>query len=117
MLIAGPRWYIDLPADALDALAQESIRAARRMMKARRRQQRGATLRTGPDTPLWNELARLVAGQLRRRGEKVKLARVLGISRQRLHLLLVAKTAYPDAERALFLLIWLQARRRGQDLT
>ncbi len=114
--MVGRRWYIDLPTDALVALARESIRAARRLAKAPRRQRRGQTLRPGPDTPLWNELARAVECHLKRRGEKVRLARILGITRQRLHLLIVAKTAYPDAERALLLLVWLQARRRGRDL-
>jgi hypothetical protein len=55
--------------------------------------------RAGVDTPLWNTLARAVEAQLKRRGAKSRLARFLGISRQRLHLLIVAKTAYPDAER------------------
>jgi hypothetical protein len=114
--MVGRRWYIDLPTDALVALARESIRAARRLAKAPRRQRRGQTLRPGPDTPLWNELARAVECHLKRRGEKVRLARILGITRQRLHLLIVAKSAYPDAERALLLLVWLQARRRGRDL-
>ncbi|MGA2444922.1 MAG: hypothetical protein ABSG50_05755 [Opitutaceae bacterium] len=115
--MVGRRWYIDLPAEALVALARESIKAARRLAKIPRRQRRGQTLRPGPDTPLWNELARAVESHLNRRGEKVRLARLLGITRQRLHLLIVAKTAYPDAERALLLLVWLQARRRGRDLT
>jgi hypothetical protein len=30
--------------------------------------------------------------------------------------LIVAKTAYPDAERALLLQLWLQARRLNRDL-
>ena len=68
------------------------------------------------DTPLWNTLARAVESQLKRRGAKSRLARLLGLSRQRLHLLIVAKTAYPDAERALLLQLWLQARLLNRDL-
>jgi len=45
--------------------------------------------------------------------KKAQLARLLGLPRQRLHLLLVAKTACPDAERTLLLLRWLLARQRG----
>ncbi len=76
----------------------------------------GAAIRPGPDTPLWNELARAAVLQLRKRGEKAKLARVLGVSRQRLHMLLVSRVACPDAERALLLVLWLNARRSGLDL-
>ena len=68
------------------------------------------------DTPLWNALAVAVEKQLKRRGAKSRLARLLGISRQRLHLLVVAKTAYPDAERALLLQLWLQARLLNREL-
>ena len=69
----------------------------------------------GPDTPLWNELVTATQKLLKRRGEKAKLARYLGVPRQRIHLLLVAKTACPDAERALQLLAWVNARRAGRD--
>jgi hypothetical protein len=55
-----------------------------------------------------------VAARLRRRGAKARLARLLGISRQRLHLLVVAKKAYPDAERALLLQLWLQTGVRRE---
>ncbi len=73
-------------------------------------------MRTGAATPLWNELATAVEQTLRKRGEKAKLARILGVSRQRLHLFVVAKTAFPDAERTLLLLQWLRARQQGLDL-
>ncbi|MDD3178780.1 MAG: hypothetical protein PHQ04_00365 [Opitutaceae bacterium] len=100
----------------LVAAAEASARVARQYTKESRRKRRGATPRPGSDTPLWNELAQAVARHLTKRGDKVKLARVLGVSRQRLHLLVVARSAYPDAERALLLLAWLQARERGRDL-
>ena len=77
---------------------------------------RGQTPRPGVDTPLWNDLAHAVEAQLRRRGGKARLARLLGISRQRLNKMIVAKTAYADAERALLLQMWLQARLLGRDL-
>jgi hypothetical protein len=96
-----------------EALARHARRQQRR---ADKKPAAGATLRPGPDTPLWNELARAALLQLRKRGEKAKLARVLGVSRQRLHMLLVNRTACPDAERALLLVLWLNARRSGLDL-
>lgn len=71
------------------------------------------SLKPGPDSPLWNELRRRVASQLNRHGQKVLLARYLGISRQRLHLLVKAGSAMPDAERTLLLLAWLVSREKG----
>ena len=99
-------------ADGLFAAAERTAIIARKEWRRRRRPRAGAVLRPGPDTPLWNELAKTARAELVRYGEKAHLARVLGVSRQRLHLYLVAKTACPDAERALQLLAWLQARRR-----
>ncbi len=77
----------------------------------------GRTLRPGADTPIWNELARQTNRYLRKRGSKVKLARILGVPRQRVNDFLHAHTACPDAERALLLLCWLACRRQGRELT
>ena len=52
--------------------------------------------------------------QLRRRGEKINLGRELGVPPQRIHEYFVARTAAPDAERTLALLVWL-ARRPAID--
>jgi len=82
----------------------------------RRIPKRGLALLPGPDTPLWNELARQVAPLLRKRGSKVHLARILGISKQRLHICLKSRTGALDAERTLLLLAWLAARREGRVL-
>ena len=98
------------------AAADVATHLARKIKRARPRPLRGATLRVGPETPLWNKLAATAAKLLRKRGDKAHLARVLGVSRQRLHLLLTAKTACPDAERALLLIEWVEARKRGQNL-
>ena len=100
----------------LVAGAEALTRHARQQLaRADRKPTPGAALRPGPDTPLWNELARAASLQLRKRGEKAKLARVLGVSRQRLHMLLVSRVACPDAERALLLVLWLNARKAGLD--
>lgn len=101
-------------ADGLSLAAAAAARSAKKALRHRATRS-GAVLKPGPATPLWNELARAALKALRRRGEKAKLARVLGVSRQRLHVLLVARTACPDAERALQLMAWLNARRRGID--
>ena len=101
--------------EVIVAAAEATARATRRLT-LRRRHGRYRALRPGPDTPLWNELAEAAAKLLRRRGDQAQLARILGLPRQRVHLLLVAKTACPDAERTLLLLYWLAARRRGRHL-
>lgn len=93
-------------ADALLDIARESAIAARKTYHELTRKSRGATLRPGPETPLWNELANLAANHLETYGAKANLARILGVPRQRVHEYLVAKTACPDTERALMLLAW-----------
>lgn len=101
-------------ANIVIAAAEESARVARKTWKAHTRRRRGSTLRPGPATPLWNELARTVRRQLTRYGDQAQLARLLGVHRQTVHRYLVARTAGPDAERTLLLLWWLQSRLRPE---
>lgn len=100
-------------ADLLAQQGEELARAAARHV-LRPPPRRNATLRPGPDTPLWNALVAAVRAQLRRRGEKINLGRELGVPPQRIHEYFVARTAAPDAERTLTLLVWL-ARRSPSD--
>lgn len=104
----------------LFALAAKSARAARQTARSRPRpsprRRRGATLRPGPATPLWNELVRAAQPCLVRRGDKARLARLLGLPRQRLQDCLRAGTACLDAERTLLLLCWVHARQQGREL-
>jgi hypothetical protein len=102
--------------ELMSAAVKSAQRAARSVQHARR-PRRGQTLKPGPDTPLWNELAGAVQTQLSRYGEKARLGRVLGLPRQRIHEMLRSRRHLPDAERTLLLLAWLQARRQGKDLT
>jgi hypothetical protein len=102
-------------ADALAASAKGTVLLARKKYREATRKKSYRSLNPGPDTPLWNELAQACEQQLTRYGEKARLARLLGVPRQRIHLLLVAKTACADAERTLQLMTWLAARRRGID--
>jgi hypothetical protein len=99
--------------EGLAFAAREAARAARKTHQRRPRVARGGTLRPGPDTPLWNELATLARSLIRHRGEKANLARFLGVPRQRVHQYLMDRSAGPDAERTLLLLAWIQARRAG----
>jgi hypothetical protein len=113
------RMILDSLEWLLEAAEESARRAAGRMQRRasrRRAPKPGLALLPGPDTPLWNQLVRQVAPLLRRRGSKVHLARILGISRQRLHVCLKARTGGLDAERTLLLLAWLAARRSGREL-
>jgi hypothetical protein len=96
-------------------VAVENLRSAKRLKAPDRRPGRFTTLRPGPGTPVWNELVRHAAPYLRKRGDKVRLARLLGLSRQRLHQLLVERSACADAERTLLLVAWVHARRAGRE--
>lgn len=93
--------------DNLIAAAEISAALARKAYRAATRRSIGAAIAAGSETPLWNELARACERTLTRYGAKANLGRELGLSRQRIHVLLVAKTAVPDGERALQLLAWL----------
>lgn len=109
----GPHIHPRLePIFTLFDLVEATARAAGRAAHRARRRPRGATLRPGPATPLWNELARFAASRVTRYGAKAHLARCLGVPRQRVHEYLVARTACPDAERVLRLLVWLRAQPR-----
>lgn len=100
-------------AEGLVFAAQETAKAARKTYKEHTRVSRGATVRPGADTPLWNELAMEARGLIRHYGEKANLARFLGVPRQRVHQYLMDRSAGPDAERTLLLLAWVHARRSG----
>lgn len=102
--------------ELLDLAVKTASDAARKKYRERKRRSRDgryAALQPGPDTPLWNELARECERHLTRYGSKANLGRLLHVPRQRIHQLLVAKTACADAERTLQLLAWLLARRRA----
>ncbi|HWA88043.1 MAG TPA: hypothetical protein VG710_17575 [Opitutus sp.] len=108
-----------MPAEIAVSLMEAAVEVARRNAKIllrSRRPRRGQTLHPGIDTPLWNVLASACEAQFTRYGEKARLARVLGLPRQRVHELLRARRHLPDAERTLLLLAWLHARRNGSDL-
>ncbi len=100
--------FIDELADISRAIARER----QKVRPSRAPKRRGVALQPGPETPLWNALVKEIAVRLRRRGDKAKLGRELGLSRQRIHQLLVERSASPDAERTLLLLTWLQTKVR-----
>lgn len=107
-----------IPAELSVALVGAAVKAARASAATtlRKRTRRGQVLRPGPDTPLWNALAATLHAQFHRRGDRARLARVLGLPRQRVTEMLRHRKHLPDAERTLLLLVWLHARQHGRDL-
>ena len=110
--------HLWLIADVLEALADAAAAKAREVRSRRRfnrRRRIGAALHPGTETPLWNELRTVVREATRKRGEQVKLARMLELQPLReVHVHLIRGTRMPDAERTLMLLVWLQAWREGK---
>jgi hypothetical protein len=95
-------------AGLLEEVARELAKEARKRADARRpRVRRGATLRPGQETPLWNALVELGRPLLRKRGDRAILARELGVHRARVGEFFDTRSAMPDAERALRLLVHL----------
>jgi hypothetical protein len=95
-------------AEIIEAIGRELEVAMHKRRQARRpRFKRGATLRPGDDTSLWNALVSLVSPRLRRRGARALLARELGVHRARIGEYFSRLSTMPDAERTLRLLVWL----------
>jgi plasmid maintenance system antidote protein VapI len=103
----------ELAADAAAKRVQLSLRprALNRTPGAYR------TRKPGFDTPLWNVCLALLKPELKAYGSKVRLARYLGIPRQRLQDYLNGRSRLPDAELALRILHWLAAKKSGRDLS
>jgi hypothetical protein len=101
--------------ELLDLLEKLAERHAAQRQARRRGPASGSryrALKPGSQTPLWNELVALAVKRFWRRGDKTNLGRYLGLPRQRIHKLLVERSACPDAERTLLLLVWVRARLR-----
>jgi hypothetical protein len=104
---------------ALGGLLYESAEAAAKFGAHALRERRGPGYRTrrpGTQSPLWNICADLLRAELHVRGSKVRLARFLGIPKQRLNNFLKANDRLPDAELTLRLLNWLAHKRADRDL-
>lgn len=106
----------DLGGEALEMAGERLLRVSREIFR-QRRWASYSTVRPGPGTPYWNLLAAELRAELRPYGAKARLARLLGVPRQRIHDFLQGCTRQPDAELTLRLLHWLSAKRRGRDLS
>ncbi|MDB6115056.1 MAG: hypothetical protein JWQ62_2001 [Lacunisphaera sp.] len=100
---------------ALLIVAEEMFEQSSRVFRVeRKRVRRGATLRPGRETPLWNELRAALRPHLRQYGQQVNLGRMLGLPRQRINAFATRGAQMPDAERTLQLLVWLMAVHKGK---
>ena len=109
----GLKQWLDLS----EALAVAACTGARRLGTALRprRSKAYATRRPGFDSPMWNVCAAMLRRALQPYGAKARLARHLGIPRQRLNDFLTGHSRLPDAELTLRMLHWLTEQRAGRD--
>lgn len=100
-----------------DAAIRAAATAARATFQAAGRRRRGPRHRRRPgiDSPLWSALSAELRLAALPYGAKARLARHLGIPRQRLHDYLKAGARVPDGETTLRLLHWLGEMRAGRD--
>lgn len=110
---------LQLGFDIAGLLADAAEAGAKQVLKTLRPRRRRAfkSRRPGAETPLWNECATLLRDELKPRGSKVRLARYLGVPKQRLNDFLTGRSRLPDAELALEMLHWLAQKRAGRDLS
>ncbi len=104
-------------AELMFIAAQAGAERAQQALRKRRKGYR--TRRPGLQTPMWNVCAALLRQNLRPYGSKVRLARYLGIPKQRLNDYLKARSRLPDAEVLLRMLHWLSEKnaKKSRDLT
>jgi len=107
-------WY-DL-AEVLFSAGAEGAKVLGQQLRPRRK---GSykTIRPGPYTPMWNSCRIALRAELKPHGSKVRLARYLGVPKQRLSDFLAGHRRMPDAELTLQLLYWLAVKRSGEDLS
>ena len=106
--------WLDLSGLLADA-AETSAKQLRKKLGSRRRSS-CKTRHPGAETPLWNACVVLLRAELKPFGSKVRLARFLGIPKQRLNDFLTGRSRLPDAELMLQMLNWLAQKRAGRDL-
>lgn len=105
----------DIAAGLVESLIEASREiTAERMRKAEKAAKGRRSASEAAQGVLWGALAARVAPLLKRRGEKAKLGKELGVTRQQIYAYFNTRTAAPDAERTLRLIVWLaQAETRA----
>jgi hypothetical protein len=106
-------------AELIEFLHEGATLAAANARKLMRRRRKGSykTRRPGADSLMWNGLASALRTELQPYGSKVRLARYLGLPKQRLTDYLTGRRRMPDAEITLRILHWLVTKRAGRDLS
>ncbi len=66
---------------------------------------------------MWNACAAMLREELKPYGSKVRLARYLGIPKQRITDYLKNNSRMPEAETLLLILNWLAQKQSGRDLS
>jgi hypothetical protein len=98
------------------SLGEAGVRELEKAAKAARPRRKGyLTLRPGRNTPMWNLCCTMLKSELRPYGSKVRLARYLGIPKQRISDFLAGRRRMPDAEMTLRMIHWIAAKRGGMD--
>ncbi len=87
--------------------ASREIAAAKAKGAVKAKRSRGRNASHAADGALWRALSARVAPLLAKRGAQAKLGRELGVSRQQIYAYFKSRTAAPDAERVLRLIVWL----------
>lgn len=105
--------WLDLGGVLFD-LAEAAAKRTKKALQPRRSASY-ATRRPGAESPMWNACAELLRAELQPLGSKARLARYLGIPRQRLNDFLTGHSRLPDAELTLQMLNWLAQKRSGRD--
>ncbi|GAB5560200.1 MAG: hypothetical protein SynsKO_18470 [Synoicihabitans sp.] len=108
----------DLILGVLEGLGEAAMAGSRVIKSRYRRSRRPAHLPTrqpGEATPMWNALVENLRLELIEYGNKARLARYLGVPRQRVHNFIKDESRMPDAETTLRLLHWLIERRAGRE--
>ena len=102
-----------------DLLVEGARIAAKQAKQKLKRKRKGSYLskHPGEETPMWNTCVGLLQQELKPRGSKVRLARYLGVPKQRITDYVTNGSRMPDAETLLRMLHWLAEKRAGQDLS
>lgn len=98
--------------EAMTFAAESSARAAMKALRTKR--PGGRSRHAGAETPMWNVLRAEVRNALSTYGAKTRLARHLGLPKQRLTDFLNGRRL-PDGELMLRLLHWLSEHAAGRD--
>ncbi len=99
----------EIAAFATEAAARQAVR------KLRPRRTKTPSRQPGPDSPMWNLLQTQLREALRDHGAKTRLARHLGLPKQRLSDFTTGNRRIPDGETTLRILHWLTERQQGRD--